>query len=120
MRLMYSNLVIDLKKIDFEDLYLDVNTKYLCDWEQYLRLALKYRISFLNESTGCSDWDGGNFSKPNPARFFEKFCEMIYVLKRQPDFGTFSGKLKLPLRITLCLYRIAQVYARRFGLSSAS
>jgi len=109
--------MIKLRKVNFEDLYIDLKTKHFCDWDQYLRLSGKYKASFVDEALGCIGWDGENFSKPNPALYAEKFREMLYVLKKYPKVRPIFRNIELVSRSTLVLRDILKTYVRRFKSS---
>jgi len=106
--------LINLGKVSFDDLYIDLNTKHFCDWDQCLRLSKKYKASFLDEAVGCIGWDGGNFSKPNPSLYLDKIREMLYVLKKHPKADPQFRYLELLYRTTVCMTHILQTYLRRF------
>ena len=61
------------------DLYLDLNLSHLVDWDLWIKLSRMYKFCFLDKSTQCSDWDGSNFSAPNPLNEIEKAKEMLYI-----------------------------------------
>jgi len=76
-------ILADMSRVSYRELYYEPNLRHLGDWEQQLRLTRLYKYSFLDASTGCSDWDGTNFSAPNPALYHEKFRELSVILWKQ-------------------------------------
>lgn len=76
-------ILADMSRVSYSELYYEPSLRHLGDWEQQLRLARRYKYSFLDASTGCSDWDGTNFSSPNPALYPEKFRELWVILWKQ-------------------------------------
>ncbi|NBV84797.1 MAG: glycosyltransferase family 2 protein [Verrucomicrobia bacterium] len=76
-------ILADMRRVSYNEMYYIPELRHLGDWEQQLRLTRLYKYSFLDESTGCSDWDGTNFSAPNPSLYPEKFRELAIILWKQ-------------------------------------
>ncbi len=76
-------ILADMQRVSYDEMYYIPELKNLGDWEQQLRLTRLYKYSFLDESTGCSDWDGTNFSAPNPSLYPQKFRELAIILWKQ-------------------------------------
>ena len=77
-----SPILLNMKHIEYNDLLWDEKTKHLGDWDQWLTLSKKYKFCFLAKGTGRSDWDGTNYSAPNPSLYYEKALELGYILKK--------------------------------------
>jgi glycosyltransferase involved in cell wall biosynthesis len=82
-------ILADMRRVSYSEMYYEPALRHLADWEQQLRLTRLYKYCFLDKSTGCSDWDGTNFSAPNPALYPEKFRELSVILWKQA--GILSG-----------------------------
>lgn len=107
---LQSPILINARKTNIEDLYIDPKTKHFVDWDQYLRLSKKYPVSFLDASTGCSDWDGGNFSRSNPLVFGEKMREMTYILDKHLE-----NRSQVLFKSACYIKEILKVYVRRLA-----
>ena len=92
-------ILANMRRVSFRELYYNTSLKHFADWEQQLRLSKLYKYAFLDQSTGCSDWDGTNMSSPDPFKYPEKIRELCMVLGNQArllaaDQSTFK-KMKL-------------------------
>jgi glycosyltransferase involved in cell wall biosynthesis len=76
-------ILADMRRVSYGEMYYEPDLRHLADWEQQLRLSRLYRYAYLDASTGCSDWDGTNFSAPNPASYPDKFRELTAILWKQ-------------------------------------
>jgi len=117
-----SPILVDMNKVSFDDLFLDERTRHFPDWDQYLTLSRKYKIGFMDESTGCSDWDGENFSTPNPALYPEKLREFVYVLSKHLAATRHTHSTAFTFRIIItAITRLAGYYSRlaRTALSNS-
>lgn len=76
-------ILADMRKVSYREMYYEPDLRHLADWEQQLRLSRLYKYTYLDASTGCSDWDGTNFSAPRPSLYPEKFRELSKILWKQ-------------------------------------
>lgn len=76
-------ILADMRRVSYKEMYYEPDLRHLADWEHQLRLSRLYKYAYLDKSTGCSDWDGTNFSAPNPSLYPEKFRELSEILWKQ-------------------------------------
>ena len=99
-------IMADMRRVSYREMYYHPDLPNLCDWEQQLRLSRLYKYCFLDESTGCSDWDGTNFSAPNPALYPQKFRELSFILWKQALLlGGRAGMLGSVFQFTTLMWR---------------
>lgn len=104
-------ILLNMRTVQYEDLLLDLKTRHFCDWDQYLTFSRKYRVGFLDESTGCSDWDGNNFSRPNPSLYPEKLKEFAYVLSKHLTVQRDQSALFVIRIIVTAVFRLVRYYS---------
>jgi glycosyltransferase involved in cell wall biosynthesis len=76
-------ILADMRRVSYSEMFYNPELRHLADWEHQLRLSRLYTYAYLDESTGCSDWDGTNFSAPSPRMYPEKLKELSTILWKQ-------------------------------------